>query len=177
MITEVEKINYLMSAITFFSPNGNVFSIEKVESLDYHIQYIKMMIRSFKELKQVLKDIDLDYYLENPNLVFSDLLPIFVKKGYAVYFNLAPNNYYPTNCAMMLLPEKRTKVLVSKLVQSEKKFSSICFYDIGVYNSLEDEFDSFIPDDFDFEKPNSYILYDVISPNKQKQKNLKYVSK
>lgn len=177
MITDVEKINYLMCAITFFSPEGHVYAIEKVEGLNYHIQYIKFMLKSFKELKQVLKDVDLNYYLENPNLVYSDLLPIFVRKGYAIYFNLAPNTYRPTNCAMMLLPEKRGKLLLSKLVQSEKKLSSICFYDIGVYNSKNEEFDSFIPDDFDFEKPNSYMLYNIITPVKEKQKNLKYASK
>ena len=166
IITDLKKIDLLMSAIAIFTPSGKVLAVEKIKGFTFHIAYFKYICKNDKEIKELLKDVDFNYYLQYPPMVLTGVIPIFTKNGYAVYHNLYPDLLEPTNVSVMMLPEKRTKAMDNSFLKLKDKFSSIYFIDGGIYNPKTNEFDSFIPNEgIDFGSSNSNILYDVIEGN------------
>lgn len=168
IITDFKKINFLMSALAIFTPDGKVLAVEKIEGFEYHIEYLRYLYKNNNEIKELLKSLDFKYCFPTSSEVLTDIVPIFSKKGYAVYYNLNPEVMEPTIVSVIMLPEMRTKAMDNSFKKLEDKFSSICFIDGGIYNSKTNEFDSFIPNEgIDFNSSNSNVLYEVIEGNKK----------
>ncbi len=97
IITKIPKINFTTSALTIFSPTGEVISINKIEHFNYHIEYLMILYKVNKEVRKILSGVDFAYYLKNPSEVVNDLIPQFALNGYGMQVNLTPNTMQPTN--------------------------------------------------------------------------------
>lgn len=173
IITDNKKIDFTLSAITIFCPNGKIISINKIKNYKLHIEYLITMRKNCKELKKLLEKIDLEYYRNNPSDVMNDIIiSILIKEGYAVYLNLAPNTTFPTNNALMFLPETITNSIKSKLEQLKEKLESIIFQDIAQYNEKLQDIETHI--EIFQEEANGQLLYEIINKtdikSKQKEK-------
>lgn len=52
IITKIPKINFTTSALTIFSPTGEVISINKIEHFNYHIEYLMILYKVNKEVRK-----------------------------------------------------------------------------------------------------------------------------
>lgn len=173
IISDLKKLNFTTSAFTIFSPNGRIISINKIKGYDYHIEYIDIIRHKEKEIKQLLKDIDMKYYRSNPATIMNDIIPIFSENNYTVYMNLTPSVPTPTNCALLFLPNEIPKSTKRILNNIKDKLSPIIFYDIGKYNKEISGYETYINDGFQ-EEPNSEKLYEIINtPQKIQNNNIK----
>ena len=171
IVQDIKKINFLNSSIAFVTPDGKVIAVEKIPGFLLHVEYLRYIYKNNKEVKEILKDVDFKYYLENPSEVLTGIIPLFCKKGWSVFYNLAPNIYEPTNAAVIVLSEERSKAMDSSFIKLKEKFEPICFYSIGTYDSESSQIlDLFSDGDYDFENPNSNKLYEVIEEKRLKNR-------
>jgi len=170
IISDLKKLNFTTSAFAIFCPNGRIIAINKIIGKDYHIDYIDIIRHKEKEIKQLLKDININYYKENPAEIMNDIIPIFSQNNYTVYMNLTPSIPTPTNCALLFLPTETPKSTKRILNNVKEKLSPIVFYDIGKYNKEINGYETFLDDGYQ-EEPNSEKLYEIINPQQRKQDN------
>ena len=126
--------------------------INKIDGLNYHINYFLKMSKKDKQLKSILKNYDVTYLKENPSEVLNTIIRSINKEGAAVLFSMAPQTTMPTNAFTLCLPEKLNdyQIKVLNSISSEE----IEFFDIAVLNN---EYDSILSDN-DFGRTNGYVL-------------------
>ena len=126
--------------------------INKIDGLNYHINYFLKMSKKDKQLKSILKNYDVKYLKENPSEVLNTIIRSLNKEGAAVLFSMAPQTTMPTNAFKLCLPEKLNdyQIKVLNSISSEE----IEFFDIAVLNN---EYDSILSDN-DFGRTNGYVL-------------------
>lgn len=126
--------------------------INKIDGLNYHINYFLKMSKKDKQLKSILKNYDVTYLKENPSEVLNTIIRSLNKEGAAVLFSMAPQTTMPTNAFTLCLPEKLNdyQIKVLNSISSEE----IEFFDIAVLNN---EYDSILSDN-DFGRTNGYVL-------------------
>lgn len=167
IITNPKSINFTTTAMAIFYPNGRIVSINKIKNYHMHIEYLDTIRKNQKEIKKLLENIDMNYYLKNPAEMLNDILPIFAKENYALYLNLTPNTVKPTNNALMFLPENINKSIKANLYNLHQPLSNIVFLDIARFNCRTQEFESYI--ETYQEEFNSHILYEIINENPTKR--------
>lgn len=126
--------------------------INKIDDLNYHINYFLKMSKKDKQLKSILKNYDVTYLKENPSEVLNTIIRSLNKEGAAVLFSMTPQTTMPTNAFTLCLPEKLNdyQIKVLNSISSEE----IEFFDIAVLNN---EYDSILSDN-DFGRTNGYVL-------------------
>ena len=126
--------------------------INKIDGLNYHINYFLKMSKKDKQLKSILKNYDVTYLKENPSEVLNTIIRSLNKEGAAVLFSMAPQTTMPNNAFTLCLPEKLNdyQIKVLNSISSEE----IEFFDIAVLNN---EYDSILSDN-DFGRTNGYVL-------------------
>ena len=126
--------------------------INKIDGLNYHINYFLKMSKKDKQLKSILKNYDVTYLKENPSEVLNTIIRSLNKEGAAVLFSMAPQTTMPTNAFTLCLPEKLNdyQIKVLNSISSEE----IEFFDIAVLNN---EYDSILSDN-DIGRTNGYVL-------------------
>ena len=126
--------------------------INKIDGLNYHINYFLKMSKKDKRLKSILKNYDVTYLKENPSEVLNTIIRSLNKEGAAVLFSMTPQTTMPTNAFTLCLPEKLNdyQIKVLNSISSEE----IEFFDIAVLNN---EYDSILSDN-DFGRTNGYVL-------------------
>ena len=126
--------------------------INKIDGLNYHINYFLKMSKKDKQLKSILKNYDVTYLKENPSEVLNTIIRSLNKERAAVLFSMAPQTTIPTNAFTLCLPEKLNdyQIKVLNSISSEE----IEFFDIAVLNN---EYDSILSDN-DFGRTNGYVL-------------------
>lgn len=126
--------------------------INKIDGLNYHINYFLKMSKKDKQLKSILKNYDVTYLKENPSEVLNTIIRSLNKEGAAVLFSMTPQTTMPTNAFTLCLPEKLNdyQIKVLNSISSEE----IEFFDIAVLNN---EYDSILSDN-DFGRTNGYVL-------------------
>lgn len=126
--------------------------INKIDGLNYHINYFLKMSKKDKQLKSILKNYDVTYLKENPSEVLNTIIRSLNKEGAAVLFSMTPQTAMPTNAFTLCLPEKLNdyQIKVLNSISSEE----IEFFDIAVLNN---EYDSILSDN-DFGRTNGYVL-------------------
>lgn len=168
---DIKKIDFTTSAFILLCPNGKVISIDKTKGLDYHIQYINQICKKDKEIKKLLSNINMKYYLENPAEVITDVIPLFAKNNYTIYMNLAPNTTMPTLYGLFFLPENIQKSSKKFLNNSKEKMKDLRIVEIGKYNNELEDFETFINEDYPVDA-NSDKLFDVLNNTINKNNNL-----
>lgn len=166
IIVDPKKINLLTSALAIFTEDGRVIAIEKIPGFMCHIEYLKVLYKNDKEIKNTLSKMDLKYYMENPSEMLRDVMPIFSKSAAAVFLNMSPHITTPTNIAMMLLPETLSKKSRANINNMREKFNAISFLEIDSYNPEINYYDTILSDFSD--EPNSEILFEIINDTKTK---------
>lgn len=161
IVTDMPKINLLKSAIAVIFPNGKIIAIEKIPGFYYHIEYLKLLYRENKEIKNILSNVNFKYYIENPSEVIFDIIPLFAQNNCTIYINLSPHIINPTDAAMIFLDESPSKQVRSTISNMKEKFAPILFYNIARYNSETQFFDTYL-EDAPLEA-NSEILYDTLN--------------
>ena len=126
--------------------------INKIDGLNYHINYFLKMSKKDKQLKSILKNYDVTYLKENPSEVLNTIIRSLNKEGAAVLFSMTPQTTMPTNAFTLCLPEKLNdyQIKVLNSISSEE----IEFFDIAVLNN---EYDSILSDNY-FGRTNGYVL-------------------
>lgn len=126
--------------------------INKIDGLNYHINYFLKMSKKDKQLKSILKNYDVTYLKENPSEVLNTIIRSLNKERAAVLFSMTPQTTMPTNAFTLCLPEKLNdyQIKVLNSISSEE----IEFFDIAVLNN---EYDSILSDN-DFGRTNGYVL-------------------
>ena len=126
--------------------------INKIDGINYHINYFLKMSKKDKQLKSILKNYDVTYLKENPSEVLNTIIRSLNKEGAAVLFSMTPQTTMPTNAFTLCLPEKLNdyQIKVLNSISSEE----IEFFDIAVLNN---EYDSILSDN-DFGRTNGYVL-------------------
>ena len=126
--------------------------INKIDGLNYHINYFLKMSKKDKRLKSILKNYDVTYLKENPSEVLNTIIRSLNKEGAAVLFSMTPQTTMPTNAFTLCLPEKLNdyQIKVLNSISSEE----IEFFDIAVLNN---EYESILSDN-DFGRTNGYVL-------------------
>ena len=126
--------------------------INKIDGLNYHINYFLKMSKKDKRLKSILKNYDVTYLKENPSEVLNTIIRSLNKEWAAVLFSMTPQTTMPTNAFTLCLPEKLNdyQIKVLNSISSEE----IEFFDIAVLNN---EYDSILSDN-DFGRTNGYVL-------------------
>ena len=126
--------------------------INKIDGLNYHINYFLKMSKKDKQLKSILKNYDVTYLKENPSEVLNTIIRSLNKEGAAVLFSMAPQTTMPTNAFTLCLPEKLNDYQIEVLNNISNE--EIEFFDIAVLNN---EYGSILSDN-DFGRPNGYVL-------------------
>lgn len=126
--------------------------INKIDGLNYHINYFLKMSKKDKQLKSILKNYDVTYLKENPSEVLNTIIRSLNKEGAAVLFSMAPQTTMPTNAFTLCLPKKLNDYQIEVLNNISNE--EIEFFDIAVLNN---EYDSILSDN-DFGRPNGYVL-------------------
>lgn len=127
-------------------------AINKINGLDYHINYLLKMSKKDKKLKSILRNFDVSYLKENPSEVLNTIIRSLNKEGAAVLFSMAPQITMPTNAFTLCLPKELNDYQIKVL--SSINNEDIEFYDIAVLNN---EYESILSDN-DFGRTNGYVL-------------------
>ena len=167
IIEDYKKINLQKAALTFIFPDGRVISINKIKGYDYHMQYLKLLAKNYKEIKNVIFGIDLDYYLNNPSEIMTGVWPIFSMAHISIYMNMTPNTIEPTEMGIILLPDDLTKLSRNTLKNMDNKLEEIIFMGIGHYIPKVNAYE--IIENEEFSRINSKALFNIIDENKQKR--------
>ena len=137
IVTKLEDIDFKLSAVTIFCPDGDVISINKLDNMSLHAEYLYAMAQSNEKIKGLFKGIDFKYYLKNPVAIIIELMPLLTSKGLSIYNNLSPDTMEPTKEGIMFLPEPShmTDYMKENMMMLHDKLSEIKFQDIGFYDS------------------------------------------
>lgn len=162
IISNLKKLNFYTSAIAVFCPNGRIISVNKIKGFNLHIEYINVLYRGEKEIKNILSNIDLKYFYENPSEVINEIIPIFNQNNYSVYMNLTPNTTTPTNYGLFFFPKDIPKSTRRILNSLEEKLSSMIFVEIAKYNESINGFETYLNEDYP-DEPNCERLYEVVN--------------
>ncbi len=127
-------------------------AINKINGLDYHINYLLKMSKKDKKLKSILKNFDITYLKENPSEVLNTIIRSLNKEGAVVLFSMAPQITMPTNVFTLCLPKELNDYQI-KVLNSINN-ADIEFYEIAVLNN---EYESILSDN-DFGRTNGYVL-------------------
>ena len=160
IITDIESINTLKSSIIIFFPDGELIAIEKIQDLNYHIEYLKILYQYDEKIRDILSDINIKYYLKHPD-EWTEIISKFAENNCAVYINVSPHIINPTDMATVWLPQEKNKKIQEVLNRMKEKFSPIIFLGIGEYNPDTKYFDSKL-ETFEMRK-NSEIFYNIIN--------------
>lgn len=169
-ITDIKKIDFSKSALTFFYPNGKIICINKIKGYDLHIEYLKLLAKNDKEIKKLLSGIDFNYYVENPAKVLTEIMPIFAKNNYSVYINLNPNVTEPTNYACFVLAQDIPKSTKTNLLKMKNTLVPIIFIDIVKFIKESTSLESVLENDYN-QGPNSNRLFEIIEEPHNKLKS------
>lgn len=102
-----KEVDLRKIAVIFFYPDGKIISINKVKGFKNHIDYLEILSASYKEVSEVISNIDLKQYRKSEDYakMYTEVWPLFSQKGISTFLNIAPNDYMPTDMGLMLLPE------------------------------------------------------------------------
>jgi len=170
IIDDYKKINFQKAAIAFIMPDGKVLSINKIKGLDYHMDYLKILAKSNKEIKKLTVAVDLDYYRSNPSEIMYGVWPLFSMANIVVYTNLMPNSVEPTEVGVLYLPEKPTKLTMNTLKKMDKQLEDVIFMGIGHYYNNDGIYE--LTENETFDRFNSNDIADIINENKPKEKTI-----
>lgn len=162
IITDISKVDLSTSALTIFFPNGDTITINKLNDLTVHMEYLYVLSTVSNQISKLLEEIDIDYYLKNPAKLYSDIMVLFAINNCAVYLNVQIGISKPTNDAMIFLPEQISTEMKNNFNKNVNKFLSTVFYDICQFNSTTGNFES--RGCFTGE-PNGNLFMDVINEN------------
>lgn len=169
IITDLENIDFKSSAIAFFCPDGDVISINKLENISLHVEYLYAMAQLNEKIKEIFKGIDLKKYLKNPVAFIIELMPMLASKGFSIYNNLNLDTIEPTTEGILFLPEPShiSDSIRENMIKLHDKLSEINFSDIGFYDSASNFFTSGNNDN------NLEELFSIIKQNNDETKKCK----
>jgi len=162
IILDLKKIDFSTAALTIFCPNGKAISINKTKGFDLHIKYLDTIRKNDKEIKNLLANVDMKYFYENPPELMDKILPIFAQNNYSIFINLNPNITETTNYGLFFLPEDIPKCTKTILSNMKEKNSNIIFLNNGKYNQKENIFELYLTDDYQ-QEPNYDKLIQIIN--------------
>lgn len=167
MSKNYKEINFKKSVFVIIMEDTKIFTIDKKKGLDYHIDYLKMLSKNNKEIKQILTGVDFDYYRSNPSAIIIDVIPLFSLANATVFINMAPNIINETNLGIMFFPEVTPKSTRKILKNMYKNLSEIDLQDFGKYNKEIGMYE--IAEFSDQLKANDSRIYEFIENNNNKE--------
>lgn len=161
VLKELENLDLSLAVICIFLPGGGVLYINKQEGLDYHIEYFQELYKNNLFVREILANVDFDYYRHNPTEVYNEIVPLFQLSGCSVYLNMAPNTMYPTNLAMFYLADNPSIEQCEIINSIQDKFEEIEFFDIAKFDIESGENKPSLSDS-DYGQLNARALYAIL---------------
>lgn len=171
IIDTYEEVDLKKSALTFFMPDGRVICINKMEGLELHPQYLKLLNERYPELEKIADEYILDYYIKNPMMIMPYLWPLYLKEGISIYLNLSSYITEETEEGIILFSEKITCETRNTLSKMDNQLDKVLFFEIGRYFEELGTYE-YIPNE-DISPKTSKDLFKIID-NKEIKLLIKY---
>lgn len=171
IIDNYKDVDFKKSALTFFMPDGRVICINKIEGLQLHPEYLKLLNKRYPELETLVDEFVLDYYIKNPMMIMIYLWPLYLKEGISIYLNLSSYITEETEEGILLFSEELTKETRNTISKMDSQLEKIYIFEIGRYFKELGTYE-YIPFD-EISHKNSQEIFKIID-NKEIKLLIKY---